>query len=157
MEKPSLIWNCSSHRLCRCRVNMCQRAQSEGLTPSAVHVCTCNRVLVVTTMSSQGPRTVSHGSGACCECHEAMEATQLLREMLQGVDQQEAQAQLQQQQAQKPQGAPPTATAGMEKQFQHQQLNLRGFDKIEALSGGEDRWQNWLWNIKTAVSWRSGE
>ena len=85
-----------------------------------------------------------------------MEATQL-RVMLQGVDQQEAQAQMQQQQAQKPQGAPPTATAGMEKQFQHQQLNMRGFDNIAALSGGEDRWQNWLWNIKTAVSWRSGE
>ena len=133
-------------------------AVHRGLTPSGVHV-TCNRVLVVTTMSSQGPRTVSHGSGACYECHEAMEATQLLRVMLQGVDQQEAQAQMQQQQqqAQKPQGAPPTATAGMEKQFQHQQLNMRGFDNIEALSGGEDRWQNWLWNIKTAVSWRSGE
>ena len=30
------------------------------------------------------------------------------------------------QQARQPQGAPPTATAGMEKQFQHQQLNTRG-------------------------------
>ena len=30
------------------------------------------------------------------------------------------------QQARQPQGAPPAATAGMDKQFQHQQLNTRG-------------------------------
>ena len=46
----------------------------------------------------------------------------------------------------------PTATAGVEKQFQHQHSNMRGFDHIETLSGAEDQWQNWSWKSKTAVS-----
>ena len=50
----------------------------------------------------------------------------------------------------------PTATAGMEKHIQHQQLNTRGFDKLESLSGEEDQWVN-PWKIKTAVSGMNGE
>ena len=52
---------------------------------------------------------------------------------------------------------PTTATAGMEKQFHHQQLNMKGFDNIETSSGGEDLWQKWSWKIKTAVSGLSGD
>ena len=53
---------------------------------------------------------------------------------------------------------PSTATAGMEKHFRHQQLNIRVFDNIEPLSGGEDyQWQHWSRKIKTAVSRMSGE
>ena len=33
-----------------------------------------------------------------------------------------------------------------------QQLIMKGFDKIEVLSGGEEQWQNWFRKIKTAVS-----
>ena len=40
---------------------------------------------------------------------------------------------------------------------QPQQLNLRGFDNIETFSGGEEQWQNWWWEIKTAVSGMNGE
>ena len=29
---------------------------------------------------------------------------------------------------------------------------MKGFDKIEVFSGGEEQWQNWSWKIKTAVS-----
>ena len=94
-----------------------------------------------------------------------MEATQLLRVMRkQAAQQQLQQQQLQimeailqlqmQQQTQQPQGAP--QTAGIERQSQQQQLNMRGFDHIETLSGGEDQWQNW-WKIKTAVSGMNGD
>ena len=106
------------------------------------------------------------------ERDEAMEATQMLRVMQQELDQQQlealrqqqvqmqpqqpAQAQVQPQQAQQPQGALPTATARMEKQFRHQRLMMRGFDNIETLSGDEDLWQIWSWKIKTAVSGMNG-
>ena len=103
-----------------------------------------------------------------------MEATQLLRGMQQGLDQQQqleafrqqqtlmqqqqAQAQMQQQQhTQQPQGAPFTATTGIDNQLQHQQLNTRGFDSWETCAGGEDQWQYWSWKIKTAVSGMNGE
>ena len=29
---------------------------------------------------------------------------------------------------------------------------MKGFDKIEVFSGGEEQWQNWFWKIETAVS-----
>ena len=35
---------------------------------------------------------------------------------------------------------------------QSQQLIMKGFDKIEVFSGGEEQLQNWSWKIKTAVS-----
>ena len=54
-------------------------------------------------------------------------------------------------------GALPTATAEMEKQFQHQQLKMRSLDNIETLSEGEDQWQSWWWTVKTAVSGTDGE
>ena len=62
-----------------------------------------------------------------------------------------------QRQVQQPQGAPPTGTAGMEKQFQHQHLNMRGFDHVETFLGGEDQWQNWVWKVKTTVPGMNGE
>ena len=43
-------------------------------------------------------------------------------------------------------------TAGSERQSQQQQLNMRGSDNIETVSGGQDQRQNWSWKIKTAVS-----
>ena len=46
------------------------------------------------------------------------------------------------------QGAPPSG--GNERQSQ--QLIMKGFDKIEVFSGGEEQWQNWSWKIKIAVS-----
>ena len=45
-------------------------------------------------------------------------------------------------------GAPPSG--GNERQSQ--QVIMKGFDKIEVFSGGEEQWQNWSWKIKTAVS-----
>ena len=86
-----------------------------------------------------------------------MDATQLRvmqqrqdeqQQLLEAIRQRQAQVQ-QQEQAQLSQDAP-SPTAGTEKQLQ-QQLNMRGFDNIETLSGGEDKWQNWSWKIKTAV------
>ena len=50
--------------------------------------------------------------------------------------------------AQTQQGAPPSG--GNERQLQ--QLIMKGFDKIEVFSGGEEQWQNWSWKIQTAVS-----
>ena len=50
--------------------------------------------------------------------------------------------------AQTQQGAP--SSGGNERQSQ--QLIMKGFDKIEVFSGGEEQWQNWSWKIKTAVS-----
>ena len=41
-------------------------------------------------------------------------------------------------------------SGGNERQSQH--LIMKGFDKIEVFSGGEEQWQNWSWKIKTAVS-----
>ena len=38
----------------------------------------------------------------------------------------------------------------------HQQLNFRGFDDIETLSGGDDQWQNWSSKIRTAETLRLG-
>ena len=40
----------------------------------------------------------------------------------------------------------------VETKGQSQQLIMKGFDKIEVFSGGEEQWQNWPWKIKTAVS-----
>ena len=107
------------------------------------------------------------------QSHEAMEATQMLRVMQPGFEQQAAQQQQwmeavrqqeqlqlqqqheeRQQQTKQPQGAP--QTAGIERQSQQQQLNMRGFDNIETLLGGEDQWQSWSWTIKTAVSGMNG-
>ena len=50
--------------------------------------------------------------------------------------------------AQTQQSAPPSG--GNERHSQ--QLIMKGFDKIEVFSGGEEQWQNWSWKIKTAVS-----
>ena len=46
------------------------------------------------------------------------------------------------------QGAP--LSGGNERQSQ--QRIMKGFDKIEVFSGGEEQWQNWSWKIKTAGS-----
>ena len=46
-------------------------------------------------------------------------------------------------------------TAGSERQSRL--LDLKGFDNIETLSGGEEQWQNWSWKIKTIISVTSGE
>ena len=107
-----------------------------------------------------------------------MEATQMLRVMQPGFEQQaaqqeewmeafrqqlhmqELQQQLQQQheerqqQTKQPQGAPKTLES--RGKSQQQQLNMRGFDNIETLLGGEDQWQSWSWTIKTAVSGMNG-
>ena len=65
---------------------------------------------------------------------------QQMRQMLhQGQQAHEAQTQ---------QGAPPSG----ENERQSQQLIMKGFDKIEVFSGGEERWQNGSWKIQTAVS-----
>ena len=80
--------------------------------------------------------------------HAGAESQQLMEAIRQ--QQQLQMQQLQQQQTQQPQGA--RQTAGIERQSQQQQLNMRGFDKIETLLGGEDLWKNWSWKIKTAVS-----
>ena len=65
---------------------------------------------------------------------------QQMRQMLhQGQQAHEAQTQ---------QGAPPSD----ENQRQSQQLIMKGFDKIEVFSGGEEQWQNGSWKIQTAVS-----
>ena len=50
--------------------------------------------------------------------------------------------------AQTQQGASPSG--GNERQTQ--QLFMKGFDKIEEFSGGEEQWQNWSWQIKAPVS-----
>ena len=50
--------------------------------------------------------------------------------------------------AQTQQGAP--LSGGNERQSQ--QLIMKGFDKIEVFSSGEEQWQNWSWKIKTAGS-----
>ena len=74
-----------------------------------------------------------------------------LMEVMQQMQQQMRQMQHQEQQAreaQTQQGAPPSG--GNERQSQ--QLIMKGFDKIEVFSGGEEQWQNWSWKIKTAVS-----
>ena len=105
------------------------------------------RDLVVTTISLRGSRKEPFHMAAE---HTALSVTKprKRRATAAGTDQQQQlmdairqqQVQMQQQhQAQQPQGAPPTATAGMEKQFQDPQLNMRGFDDIETLSGGEDQ------------------
>ena len=51
----------------------------------------------------------------------------------------------------------PTATAGMEKHFQHRQFIMRVFDNVETVSREEDQWQIWSWKIKAAVSGMKGE
>ena len=51
------------------------------------------------------------------------------------------------------QGAPLTAGSG----GQSRQLDPKGFDNIETLSGGEEQWQNWSWKIKTVISGTNGE
>ena len=64
---------------------------------------------------------------------EAIRHHQVQMQQLQ--PQQQAQMQ-QQQQAQQPQVAP--EITGIERQSQQQHLNMRGFDNIETISGGED-------------------
>ena len=85
----------------------------------------------------------NHGGDATAE-----QGRRQQQQLMEAVRQKQVQMQLQQrqiweaifqeqmqmhQQAWPPQGAPPTATAGMEKQFQHQQLKTRGFDNIDTL------------------------
>ena len=67
-------------------------------------------------------------------------------ELLQQMQQQ--MRQMQALEAQTQQGAP----LGGGNERQSQQLIMKGFDKIEVFSGGEEQWQNWSWKIKTAVS-----
>ena len=99
--------------------------------------------------------------------HEAMEATQVPRESIQQVFEQlavhtaadgggdsTAADRRRNSSFLYPQGAP--QTTGIERQSQQQQLNMRGFENIETLAGGEDEWQIWSWKLKTAVSGMSG-
>ena len=82
---------------------------------------------------------------------QELEHQRQLMELMQQMQQQMRQMQHQEQQAheaQTQQGAPPSG--GNERQSQ--QLFMKGFDKIEIFSGGEEQWQNWSWKIKTAVS-----
>ena len=82
---------------------------------------------------------------------QELEHQRQLMELMQQMQQQMRQMQHQGQQAheaQTQQGAPPSG--GNERQSQ--QLIMKGFDKIEVFSGGEEQWQNWSWKIKTAVS-----
>ena len=82
---------------------------------------------------------------------QELEHQRQLMELIYQMQQQMRQMQHHQQQAheaQTQQGAPPSG--GNERQSQ--QLNMKGFDKIEVFSGGEEQWQNWSWKIKTAVS-----
>ena len=82
---------------------------------------------------------------------QELEHQRQLMELMQQMQQQMRQMQHQEQQAheaQTQQGAPPSG--GNERQSQ--QLIMKGFDKIEVFSGGEEQWQNWSWKIKTAVS-----
>ena len=79
-----------------------------------------------------------------------------LMEVVQQIHQQMRQMQHQEQQAheaQTQQGA--SLNGGNERQSQ--QLIMKGFDKIEVFSGGEEQWQNWSWKIKTAISGMNGE
>ena len=69
------------------------------------------------------------------ESRQLMEAIRHHQVQMQQLQQQQAQMQ-QQQQAQQPQVA--LQTAGIERQSQQQHLNMRGFDDIETISGGED-------------------
>ena len=82
---------------------------------------------------------------------QELEHQRQLMELMQQMQQQMRQTQHQEQQAheaQTRQGAPPSG--GNERQSQ--QLIMKGFDRIEVFSGGEEQWQNWSWKIKTAVS-----
>ena len=82
---------------------------------------------------------------------QELEHQRQLMELMQQMQQQMRQMQHQEQQAheaQTQQGAPPSG--GNERQSQH--LIMKGFDKIEVFSGGEEQWQNWSWKIRTAVS-----
>ena len=114
-----------------------------------------------------GPRkrVISHCSGTHCfdsrnRAHG--EATQVLRVIQQGFEQQQQDLQMQQlrqqyeerqQQTQQPQGAPkPLGSRGS-----HSISSMRGFDNIETPSGGEDQWHKWSWKIKTAVSGTNGD
>ena len=82
---------------------------------------------------------------------QELEHQRQLMELMQQMQQQMRQMQHQEQQAheaQTQQGAPPSG--GNERLSQ--QLIMKGFDKIEVFSVGEEQWQNWSWKIKTAVS-----
>ena len=82
---------------------------------------------------------------------QELEHQRQLMELMQQMQQHMRQMQHQEQQAheaQTQQGAPPSG--GNERQSQ--QLIMKGCDKIEVFSGGEEQWQNWSWKIKTAVS-----
>ena len=73
-----------------------------------------------------------------------MELMQQMQQQMLRVQHQEQQAH----EAQTQQGAPPSG--GNERQSQ--QLIMKGFDKIEVFSLGEEQWQSWSWKIKTVVS-----
>ena len=77
--------------------------------------------------------------------------------ILQQRTQQQVQQQMQQQRGQQAHQAQQGAPQNGGNERQSQQLNLRGFDNIETFSGGEEEWQNWWWEIKTAVSGLNGE
>ena len=82
---------------------------------------------------------------------QELEHQRQFMELMQQMQQQMRQTQHQEQQAheaQTQQGALPSG--GNEKQSQ--QLIMKGFDRIEVFSGGEEQWQNRSRKIKTAVS-----
>ena len=81
---------------------------------------------------------------------QELEHQRQLMELMRQMQQQMRRMQHQEQQAheaQTQQGAPPSG--GNERQSQ--QLLMKGFDKIEVFSGGEEQWQNWSWKIKTTA------
>ena len=82
---------------------------------------------------------------------------QLMDTILQQQTQQQVQQQMQQQRGQQAHQAQQGAPQNGGNERQSQKLNLRGFDNIETFSGGEEQWQNWWWEIKTAVSGKNGE
>ena len=73
-----------------------------------------------------------------------MELMRQMQQQMRQVQHEEQQAR----EAQTQQGAP--LSGGNERQSQ--QLIMKGFDKIEVFSSGEEQWQNWSWKIKTAGS-----
>ena len=78
---------------------------------------------------------------------QELEHQRQLMELMQQMQQQMRQMQHQEQQAheaQTQQGAPPSG--GNERQSQ--QLIMKGFDKIEVFSGGEEQWQNGLGRLR---------
>ena len=82
---------------------------------------------------------------------QELEHQRQLMELMQQMQQQMRQMQHREQQAheaQTQQGASPSGG----NEWLSQQSIMKGFDKIEVFSGGDEQWQNWSWKIKTAVS-----